>query len=116
MQDYCDHLVKHIRHVSAEQGDGLGYDILSFNHDGSLRFIEVKSTTVSLDAPFYISQREMEHLERNQDNSFLYHVFIEDSHSSEGSVRVYTAKDVLAFHMTATQYRVMPRAGESGRD
>jgi len=47
-------LVARIKHIS-EEHDGAGYDILSFEEDGSERPIEVKATTgKNLDRGFYI--------------------------------------------------------------
>jgi hypothetical protein len=37
-------LAERIDHVAVSQGDGLGYDILSFETDGRERLIEVKTT------------------------------------------------------------------------
>jgi hypothetical protein len=105
-------LAGQVRHVSAEQGDGLGYDILSFNSDGTPRHIEVKSTTDSPDAAFYLSKRELDHMIENQSTSFIYHVFLNRDHPELSSVRIYPAMDVLNFRRTPTQYRVNPRSGD----
>lgn len=48
-----------VRHVSVLDGDGAGYDIRSFNADGSNRFIEVKTTTGPAETPFPISANEV---------------------------------------------------------
>jgi len=37
-------LADRVDHVSKSKGDGLGYDVLSFDADGKERFIEVKTT------------------------------------------------------------------------
>ena len=47
----ADSLADRIEHVSVEQGDGLGYDIRSFESDGADRFIEVKTTRFSRYTP-----------------------------------------------------------------
>lgn len=71
-----DDLANKIRHVSKEDGDGLGYDILSFFQDGSEKYIEVKSTTKSLEAPFYISRNELSFLQEHPENSFIYRLLL----------------------------------------
>ncbi|MES3011743.1 MAG: DUF3883 domain-containing protein [Pseudomonadota bacterium] len=38
-------LADKVDHVSQSKGDGLGYDVLSFDADGKERFIEVKTTS-----------------------------------------------------------------------
>jgi hypothetical protein len=52
-------LAQQIEHVSFEVGDGAGYDIKSFEVDGSDLFIEVKTTTGIAGSPFYISANEV---------------------------------------------------------
>ena len=52
-------LAKVVRWVSDEDGDGAGYDIASFNPDGSQRLIEVKTTNGWERTPFYISRNEL---------------------------------------------------------
>jgi hypothetical protein len=52
-------LVRKIRWVSEEDGDGAGYDILSFDAKGKERFLEVKTTVGSDTTPFYITRNEL---------------------------------------------------------
>jgi hypothetical protein len=52
-------LAKKIRWVSQEEGDGAGYDILSFDRTGEERFLEVKTTVGSQTAPFYLTRNEL---------------------------------------------------------
>ncbi len=56
-------LADKVRHVSKELGDGLGYDIRSFENIGGVyreKYIEVKSTTGGKNKPFDISANEVE--------------------------------------------------------
>jgi hypothetical protein len=52
-------LANKIRWVSEEDGDGAGYDILSFDERGAERFLEVKTTVGSVVTPFYITRNEL---------------------------------------------------------
>jgi hypothetical protein len=52
-------LADRIEHVSQTQGDGLGYDILSYEADGQERFVEVKTTRFGEMTPFFISRNEV---------------------------------------------------------
>ena len=52
-------LADKVDHVSQSKGDGLGYDVLSFDADGKERFIEVKTTTFGRATPFFISRGEL---------------------------------------------------------
>jgi hypothetical protein len=52
-------LADRIRWVSQVDGDGAGYDILSFDPDGSDRLIEVKTTKGWERIPFHITRNEL---------------------------------------------------------
>ena len=68
-------LAEKIEHVSRSQGDGLGYDILSFETDGRERLIEVKTTSFGAMTPFFASKREVVVSEERAQNFSLYRVF-----------------------------------------
>ncbi len=50
-------LAERIEQVSKTQGDGLGYDIASFELDGRESLIEVKTTSFGALTPFFASRR-----------------------------------------------------------
>jgi hypothetical protein len=52
-------LAKKIRWISEEDGDGAGYDILSFDEKGKERFLEVKTTVGADTTPFYVTRNEL---------------------------------------------------------
>ena len=54
-----DDLAGNVRWVSELDGDGLGYDILSFEPSGAERLIEVKTTNGWARTPFHISRNEL---------------------------------------------------------
>jgi hypothetical protein len=61
-------LARKIRWVAAEDGDGAGYDIRSFEPNGQERLLEVKTTNGSARTPFFLSRNECElATERPQD-------------------------------------------------
>jgi hypothetical protein len=51
-------LADKVRWIAQEDGDGAGYDILSFDAEGGERFIEVKTTSGHQTTPFYLSENE----------------------------------------------------------
>lgn len=53
-----ENLASRVRWVSEEDGDGAGYDILSFSNTGEERLLEVKTTTGHQRTPFFISENE----------------------------------------------------------
>ena len=52
-------LAELVRHVSVQEGDGAGYDILSFDDLGRKKYIEVKATSGGLSTDFFISPNEL---------------------------------------------------------
>ncbi|HEY4417362.1 MAG TPA: DUF3883 domain-containing protein [Verrucomicrobiae bacterium] len=80
-------LAEKVDHV-ADSEDGLGYDILSFEDDGTERPIEVKATTgPNLQNGFYLSANELE----KSAELANYHLYIVFSALSK-SPRVFTMK------------------------
>jgi hypothetical protein len=68
-------LADQIEWVSKEQGDGLGFDILSKNINGTDKFIEVKTTKLSKDSPFFFSSNEYKFSSEHNINFHLYRIF-----------------------------------------
>ena len=54
-----DDLARKVRWVSQEDGDGAGYDIASFEPDGRIRLLEVKTTNGWERTPFHITRNEL---------------------------------------------------------
>lgn len=68
-------LADRVEHVSQSRGDGLGFDVLSFERDGQERFIEVKTTSFGRETPFFVSRGELA-LSRSARTQFhLYRLF-----------------------------------------
>jgi len=53
-------LARKVRWTAAEDGDGAGYDVTSFNLEGGPRLIEVKTTNGSARTPFFLTRNEFE--------------------------------------------------------
>ena len=70
-----DSLADKIEHTSVEKGDGTGFDIRSFEADGSDRLIEVKTTRFGLYTPFYLSENERRVSQYRKEQYQLYRVF-----------------------------------------
>jgi hypothetical protein len=68
-------LADRVRWVGREDGDGLGYDVLSFSLDGHERHIEVKTTALGAQTPFYISSAELEFARSHPRTFALYRVY-----------------------------------------
>ncbi len=65
-----------VRWVAAEDGDGAGYDILSFDPFGRERLIEVKTTNGAARTPFFLSRNECELAVERPDEWRIYRVHL----------------------------------------
>lgn len=70
-----DDLAAKVRWVAKEDGDGAGYDILSFTRRGKERWLEVKTTNGPATTPFWISHNERLVAEKNPDVFRLARLF-----------------------------------------
>ena len=68
-------LADRVEHVAQSKGDGLGFDVLSFEADGRERFIEVKTTTFGKDTPFFVSRNELDFSRAAAQQFHLYRLF-----------------------------------------
>lgn len=68
-------LADKVEWVSREQGDGAGFDILSRNLDGSDKYIEVKTTRLGKETPFFFSRNELLFSQDNAQDFHLYRLF-----------------------------------------
>ena len=64
-----------VEHVAVTQGDGLGFDVLSYDVSGRERFIEVKTTSFAKETPFFITKREVGLSKSEVDRFYLYRLF-----------------------------------------
>ena len=100
-----DDLAKKVEWVAQTIGDGLGFDVLSFDElDDSERLIEVKTTGLGKYFPFYVTGNELRCSEDVQQQFHLYRVFdfarTPRLYVLQGSLRVTCRLD-------AVQYRAM---------
>ncbi|WP_427132980.1 DUF3883 domain-containing protein [Pseudarthrobacter sp. S9] len=68
-------LAGRIDHVSQTQGDGPGFDILSFEESGREKLIEVKTTRSRAETPFFVSRNELRVSRDHLDSYHLVRVF-----------------------------------------
>lgn len=94
-------LAEKIEHVSRTQGDGLGYDVLSFEKTGEERLIEVKTTNFGSMTPFFASAHEVSFSEERHETFHLYRVFdYKDTpriFTLQGSIRESCVLDAVQF-------------------
>ncbi len=68
-------LATKVKWVSQDEGDGAGYDIRSFESDGTERFYEVKTTIGHRRTPFYMSRNERDFAEEAPDNFRIFRLY-----------------------------------------
>jgi Domain of unknown function (DUF3883) len=68
-------LADKVEHVAKTKGDGLGFDIVSFDASGRERFIEAKTTAFGKETPFYVSCGEVKFAQRYSEEFHLYRLF-----------------------------------------
>lgn len=61
--------------ISKEKGDGTGFDILSRYSNGKDKYIEVKSTKLSKETPFFFTRKELQFSIDHSNDFHLYRVF-----------------------------------------
>ncbi|QJD59505.1 DUF3883 domain-containing protein [Pseudomonas sp. gcc21] len=93
--------------VADIQGDGAGFDILSFEDDARERFIEVKTTNGGVASSFLISHNELMFSQEVEEQFHLYRVF-----QFRDGPRLYTLSGDLAqhVHLKPTDYRASFRS------
>ena len=68
-------LADKIDQVSISIGNRAGFDILSYDEDGTDRFIEVKTTKYGKETPFYITGNELKFSDSHKEKYQLYRIF-----------------------------------------
>ncbi len=68
-------LADRVEHVSQSLGDGLGYDVLSFDTDGRERLIEVKTTSFGKGTPFFVTDGELARSRADRERFHLYRLY-----------------------------------------
>jgi hypothetical protein len=98
-------LAERVEWVAQSRGDGLGYDVLSFNEAGEELCIEVKTTNGSKGTPYYITNWELQTSRQFGRHYRLYRVF-----DFSSSPRLYTLSPPLeeAVELEAVSWRVWP--------
>jgi hypothetical protein len=90
-------LARQVRWVADEDGDGAGYDVLSFHPSGEKRMIEVKTTNGSSRTPFFLSRNECAVAESEPEGWRIYRV-----HLFATGPRIFVISPPLDLSLTLT--------------
>jgi len=83
-------LADRVEHVAQTRGDGLGFDILSYEENGHERLIEVKTTRYAIETPFYVTSNEVKVSRARAKEFQLYRVF-----EFRGAPRIFSLRGAL---------------------
>jgi hypothetical protein len=98
-----DDLAAKVEWVAQTCGDGVGFDVLSFDEiDDSERFVEVKTTGLGKHFPFYVTVTEVRCSEDQPQRFHLYRVF---DFAREPRVYVLTGALTQVCRLEPVQYR-----------
>ena len=95
-------LVERIEWTAHVRGDGAGYDIQSFNPDGTPRLIEVKTTGLGKYFPFNVTANEVRCSESRPREFHLYRLF---KFGPEARLYMLAGAISNSCHLDAMQYR-----------
>ncbi len=104
-------LARKVRWVAMEDGDGAGFDVLSFDAAGSERLIEVKTTNGAARTPFFLTRNEIAVASERSEHWHLYRV-----HLFAQRPNVFTVRPPLDAMLTLDPetWRATPGASSRG--
>lgn len=97
--------VPSVRHHARDKGDGLGYDIISKNSDGTDKYIEVKTTKGGPKTVFFMTKNELHRSIREQDNYYLYRVYNFNENTGKGDILILNG-DLTPLCVDAVNYKI----------
>jgi hypothetical protein len=107
LKEYVDQ----IKHLSVDEGDGAGYDILSFKKDTKNEilehYIEVKSTKSGIETPFFMSSNELEVPRTKGKQYSIYRLY--KKHKNDTEFNYYIINDPYNnIQKEPSKYKVLP--------
>jgi Domain of unknown function (DUF3883) len=97
--------MKRPQHKSKSEGDGLGYDILSYDETGDEILIEVKTTAGSFEDPLYITGAELLCSQKVPRKYWLYRVYEYDDINNSAKYSLIKG-DLTEFCINPILYKV----------
>lgn len=91
----CNALADRVRWIADLDGDGGGFDILSFEPEGAERLLEVKTTCGAARTPFYISRNELSLAEQRPEEFRLVRV-----HEFANDPKIFILEPPLPQHLS----------------
>ena len=101
----CKDLAAQVVHVAVVEGDSAGYDIRSFNADGTTRHIEVKTTAGPASNAFYVTPNEVDFSSKHPDTYILMRLYGYATHTDCANYYETTGPILSRFSLAPTEYR-----------
>ena len=98
-------LAEKVTHTSKVEGDAAGYDIKSYTAEGSIKYIEVKTTKGSINTDFFMSPREIQFSKIHKYQYYIYRVF-DITQNNNGSFYIYSGDITDEYTLTPTNYKL----------
>ncbi|WP_323099815.1 DUF3883 domain-containing protein [Intrasporangium sp. YIM S08009] len=105
-QNGCQKLADKVEHVSQTQGDGLGFDILSFDERGEEKYIEVKTTRRGRHWPMLVTRNEVAFSQSEPERFRLYRVH--DFRPDQAGLYVLDGDVTKSCRLIPESYRALP--------
>ncbi|WP_254654706.1 DUF3427 domain-containing protein [Bacillus sp. FJAT-27986] len=99
-------LATKVIHTSIVEGDGAGYDIQSFMPDGSMKFIEVKTTVGGEYTPFNLTINELAFSEQHPESYVLVRIYDYDLKHNSGKFYVLEGDIKQKVELQPIQFKV----------
>lgn len=99
-------LAKMVDPIAIRKGDGLGFDVKSYNCDETELFIEVKTTNGGIQTPFIISRNEVEFSAEENKRFRLYRVF---NFKTKPQFYILEGDLKKTLHLEVDDYRAFPK-------
>ncbi|WBL27253.1 DUF3883 domain-containing protein [Zunongwangia sp. HGR-M22] len=100
-----DDLAKKVDYFAKNNGDGSGFDIISFDENGKKIYIEVKTTRGSFESAFFVSRNELEKSKIEQNDYYLYRLFNFDEKKKKADLKIIKG-DLSMICTYPTEYRI----------
>ncbi|MBO8161743.1 MAG: DUF3427 domain-containing protein [Thermosipho sp. (in: Bacteria)] len=98
-------LAEKVFHTSYIEGDGAGYDILSYTAEGELKYIEVKTTSGGKGTPFILTLNELAFSQQHSKNYYLYRVYEFNKETGKGKFYVLKGSVSENFNLEPIQFK-----------
>jgi hypothetical protein len=99
-------LVERVVHVSEVEGDGAGYDIKSYDLDGEVKYIEVKTTKGNNKTSFFMSINEVQFSKSHISNYYIYRLYNFDENNNSGKMYMTKGSVVDEYSLVPISFRV----------